>query len=133
VTATSSTLGFYLSTNTTLDVSDVLLSTVTGGALAANLSSYRSANLTVPVGTAAGSYYVLFVADPANAVTETNETNNVSSLALTVIAPTVDLSVTYPYVSPTTVAAGASANASCYLNNLGNAVASPAKCLFQIK
>ncbi|MFC6222905.1 CARDB domain-containing protein [Hymenobacter artigasi] len=132
VTATSSTLGFYLSTNTTLDASDVLLSTVTGGALAANLSSYRSANLTVPLGTTAGSYYVLFVADPANAVTETNETNNVSSLPLTVIAPTVDLSVTYPYVSPITVAAGASANASCYLNNLGNAVASPANIGFYL-
>ncbi|MBH8568409.1 T9SS type A sorting domain-containing protein [Microvirga sp. STS02] len=132
VTATSSTMGFYLSTNTTLDASDVLLSTVTGGSLAANLSSYRSANLTVPVGTAAGSYYVLFVADPTNVVTETNETNNVSSVALTVIAPTIDLSVTYPYVSPTTVAAGGSASASCYLNNLGNATASPANISFYL-
>ena len=132
VTATSSTMGFYLSTNNTLDASDVLLSTVTGGTLAANISSYRSANLLVPVGTAAGSYYVLFVADPANVVTETNETNNVSSVALTVIAPTVDLSVTYPYLSLTTVAAGASTSASCYLNNLGNAVASPANVGFYL-
>ena len=132
VTATSSTMGFYLSTNNTLDASDVLLSTVTGGTLAANISSYRSANLLVPVGTAAGSYYVLFVADPTNVVTETNETNNVSSVALTVIAPTVDLSVTYPYLSLTTVAAGASTSASCYLNNLGNAVASPANVGFYL-
>ena len=132
VTATSSTMGFYLSTNTTLDANDVLLSTVTGGALAANLSSYRSANLVVPVGTTAGNYYVLFVADPTNVVTETNETNNVSSLALTVIAPTVDLSVTYPYVSVTTLGAGGSANVNCYLNNLGNAAASPANIGFYL-
>ncbi|GAB3852619.1 hypothetical protein GCM10028822_20540 [Hymenobacter terrigena] len=132
VTATSSTMGFYLSTNTTLDANDVLLSTVTGGSLAANLSAYRSANLTVPVGTAAGSYYVLFVADPTNVVTETNETNNVSSLPLTVVAPTIDLTVSYPYVSPTTVASGNGANVSCYLNNLGNAVASPANVGFYL-
>ena len=132
VTATSSAMGFYLSTNTTLDANDVLLSTTPGSSLGANIAAYRSANLTVPVGTAAGNYYVLFVADPTNVVTETSETNNVSSLALTVTAPTIDLSVTYPYLTPTTVAAGASVNPSCYLNNLGNAVASPANISFYL-
>ena len=125
-TASSSTAGFYLSTNTIFDAADVLLSTSTGGPLAANASSYRSAYPVVPVGTAAGSYYVLYVADPANVVSETNETNNVRSLPLTVQAATIDLTIQSAYLSPTSTAPGGTTSASCYLYNQGNALASPA-------
>ncbi|MBF9141698.1 CARDB domain-containing protein [Hymenobacter properus] len=132
VMATSSNMGFYLSTNTTLDASDVLLYTATGSALSANLASYRSGYLTIPAGTAPGTYYILFAADPTNLVSETNETNNVRSLPFTVLAPTIDLSVSSVYVSPNTVAAGGSANASAYLYNQGNAPASPANLSFYL-
>ncbi|SFQ65926.1 CARDB domain-containing protein [Hymenobacter arizonensis] len=126
MTANSSTVGFYLSTNTVLDAGDVLLSTVMGGSLGANQTNYRSAYPVVPVGTAPGSYYVLFVADPQDAVVETNETNNVRSLFLTVQAPTMDLSIQSVYLSPVSVAAGGATAASCYLYNQGNATATPA-------
>ncbi|WP_201985264.1 CARDB domain-containing protein [Hymenobacter rubidus] len=126
ITAGSSTVGFYLSTNTTFDAADVLLSTVTGGTLTANLGSYRSAYPIVPLGTAAGNYYVLFVADPANAVTESVETNNVRSLPLTVVGATIDLTVQSAYLTPTSVAPGGVTSASCYLYNQGNALASNA-------
>lgn len=85
--AASSSVGYYLSTNQTLDANDVLLATATGPALPAGQSSFRTSNLIVPTGTTAGNYYVLFVADPTSAVTETNENNNVVSLALTVLGP----------------------------------------------
>jgi subtilase family serine protease len=124
--ATSSTAGFYLSTNQTFDASDVLLNTTTGNALPANLGSYRSVYPVVPVGTAPGTYYVLFVADPANAVTETNETNNVRSLMLTVVAPTIDLTIQSAYLTPTSLAPGGVTSASCYLYNQGNALANSA-------
>ena len=59
----SSSVGFYLSTDQTLVASYVLMTTVTGNAL-------------------------LFVADPINAVAESNEINNVAVLRLTVIQAT---------------------------------------------
>ena len=126
VTSPSSTVGFYLSTNTTFDASDVLLTTTTGYALPAYQYSSRYVNPVIPVGTAPGSYYVLFVADPANAVAEVNETNNVRSLTLTIVAPTIDLTNSNVYLSPTSVTAGGSTQANSYLYNQGNALASPA-------
>ncbi|MBO2012402.1 CARDB domain-containing protein [Hymenobacter negativus] len=124
--ANSSTVGFYLSTNQTFDAADVLLNTSTGSSLSANLGSYRSVYPVIPVGTAAGNYYVLFVADPANAVTETSETNNVRSVALTVLAATIDLTIQTPYLTPTVTAPGGTTAASCYLYNQGNALANTA-------
>ena len=125
-TATSSTAGFYLSTNQTFDASDVLLSTIAGGTLAPNLTSSRYATAVIPTTTAAGNYYVLFVADPTNAVSETNETNNVRSLLLTVLAPTIDLTVTNVYLSPVSTVPGGATASTVYMSNLGNALASPA-------
>ncbi|GAB3735084.1 hypothetical protein GCM10027594_16490 [Hymenobacter agri] len=126
VTAGSSTVGFYLSTNTTFDASDVLLNTSTGYSLPAYQYNSRYVNPVIPAGTAPGNYYVLFVADPANAVGEVNETNNVSSVALTVQAATIDLTNSSVYLSTTSAAAGGSVQASSYLNNQGNTLASPA-------
>lgn len=124
--ASSSTAGFYLSTNQVFDAADVLLNTAMGGVLVANQGSSRYANPVIPASTAPGSYYVLFVADPLNAVIELNETNNVRSLSLVVLAPTIDLQVQNLYLTPTSVAPGSSTTASCYLYNQGNAMASPA-------
>jgi subtilase family serine protease len=126
VNAASSTMGFYLSTNTTFDTNDVLLNTSTGGALAAGANSQRTASLTIPTGTAAGAYYVLFVADPASAVAENNETNNVAYAALTVVTATVDLTVYSSYVSPSQAASGTTISTSATLYNQGNSIANPA-------
>ena len=126
VAASSSTVGFYLSTNAVFDASDVLLSTAPGSSLGGGQSSSRYGYPVVPAGTAAGSYYLLFVADPTNAVAETIETNNIQALALTVLAPTYDLTISSPYLTPSSVAPGGTTQASCYLYNLGNALASPA-------
>ena len=126
ITAASSTAGFYLSTNTIFDANDVLLNTSVGYSLGAYQSSTRYANPVIPVGTAAGSYYVLFVADPANAVAEVNETNNVRSLVLTIQAPSIDLTNNSTYLSSTSATAGGAVQASSYLYNQGNALASPA-------
>jgi subtilase family serine protease len=124
--ATSSNMGVYLSTNATFDGNDQLLTTSTGTALAAGISSYRSVNFTVPTTTVTGSYYVLFVADYQNQVVESTETNNVASYSLYVSAATVDLTVGSLSVSPTPTSAGSTITASCYLYNQGNSLASPA-------
>ncbi|HEX8329206.1 MAG TPA: CARDB domain-containing protein [Hymenobacter sp.] len=124
--ASSSTVGYYLSTNQTFDAADVLLSSSVGGFLIANQLSYRSASPLVPAGTVPGTYYVLFVADPANAVTETNENNNVRSLLLTVVAPSIDLQMQNASLGQTSSAPGGIISATCSLFNQGNAQANPA-------
>ena len=126
IQANSSTAGFYLSTNQLFDAADILLSTATGTVLAANQGSSRYGSPVIPIGTASGSYYVLFVADPLNVVNEVIETNNVRSLPLTIVAPTIDLQVQSVYLTPTSVAPGNVTASSCYLYNQGNALANPA-------
>ena len=67
---------FYLSTNTTLDASDQLLGSRAVPALAAGASSAASTSVTIPAGTATGTYYIVAQADALATNAETNETNN---------------------------------------------------------
>jgi trimeric autotransporter adhesin len=118
--ASSSNVGYYLSTDAIYDASDIFLSSSTGGTLNSLVSSYRSTSFVIPLATASGSYYILYFADYGNAVSETNESNNVYSIAVTVSDPTIDLSIQSPYVSLTTITKGSSASVSCYIFNGGN-------------
>ncbi|RTQ53178.1 T9SS type A sorting domain-containing protein [Hymenobacter gummosus] len=122
-TASSSTVGYYLSTNNTLDAADQLLTSSTGGPLLALGAEVRQATATIPAGTTPGTYFLLFVADPQNVVGETNEQNNVAVLQISVVTPSVDLTVSQPS-SPLTAPAGGSFLASALLTNLGNTTAS---------
>lgn len=76
--AAASTARFYLSSNLTLDGSDILVSGSRDvAALATDVSSTGSTLITIPPGTAPGTYYVLVKADADDAVAESVETNNV--------------------------------------------------------
>jgi len=70
------TTRFYLSVNLALDASDVVLGERTVPALAAGAPSPGSTPITIPAGTAAGTYWVICVSDAAGSVTEASETNN---------------------------------------------------------
>jgi len=61
-----------------LDASDVPLGSRAVPALAAGASNSGSTAVTIPTGTASGTYYILAVADADNVVVETGENNNVS-------------------------------------------------------
>ena len=88
--ALQSVARFYLSTNITLDAADVLLGSRTVAGLAAGASDAGQAVLTIPSQTAAGTYYVIAVADADNAVGETVEGNNIRLIAIrTTAAPVV--------------------------------------------
>ena len=82
--ASSSAVGFYLSVDQLLDASDRSLGTSPGGVLGANLDAVRTLPTAVPSNVTPGAYYVLAVADPANVVSESDETNNLAALPLTV-------------------------------------------------
>ena len=84
------TTRFYLSTNGTLDASDVLLGSRSVPALTGG-SSMATTALTIPAGTPTGKYYILAVADATNSVTEADETNNMTASASMKIGP--DLAV----------------------------------------
>ena len=77
---TSSTpydIAFILSTDTTYDTADTLLTTsVAGPNLAANTSQQMNTNVQIPSSLAAGSYYWLVWPDGYNNVTESDDLNN---------------------------------------------------------
>ena len=75
--APSTVIRYYLSVNLMLDSSDVQLDAVRGvPLLAPNISNTGSATVPLPAGTT-GNFYVLVVADGAQSVAESNESNNV--------------------------------------------------------
>jgi subtilisin family serine protease/uncharacterized membrane protein len=77
--AAASTVRFYLSTNLTLDAADTFLTERAVPPLGVNDSSSAGTPIQIPAGTAAGNYYVLARADATGVVTESNESNNVTS------------------------------------------------------
>ncbi|MGF1570348.1 MAG: CARDB domain-containing protein [Nodosilinea sp.] len=86
-TAAASTLGFYLSDDAVFDVNDTLLGTRSIGSLGTFVASGAQTvtfNYQQSYGT--GNKYILFVADSGQVITESNETNNVEALAITVTA-----------------------------------------------
>ena len=112
---------FYLSTNTAVDASDVMLGVRSVRALPAGDSDADTMAVMVPAGTAAGSYYVLAQADTANAVTETSETNNSRASGVVKVGP--DLIVSAVSV-PATGAPGAPMTVSDTTKNQGAGAAS---------
>jgi hypothetical protein len=98
--AAASGTAFYLSANSTLGAGDVLLGSRLVGVLLPNNSSTTTTKLSIPVGTPAGSYYIIAVADYGGAVPETNEANNTRAVLIRV---SPDLIVSSMTVVPKTI------------------------------
>ena len=88
-TGSSSRLGFYLSSNCTLDASDVFLGWESTSTLSSNQTDTDNDIVTIPAGTPSGTYNILFVADYQNVITESSETNNYccKSIVVSCITP----------------------------------------------
>ena len=121
--STVSTVGYYLSTNNSWDAADTYLNYSAGTTLAAGSNSYKSANITIPVSTTPGTYYILYYADYSNGAVESTETNNVAYLQISVVASSSDLIIQNPSLSPSTVPAGDTVSVSCDIFNQGNIAA----------
>ena len=100
--APASSTGFYLSTNSAVDAADWFLGSRSVGELPAGATSSATTVLQIPANMAAGSYYVIGVADWNSAVAETLETNNSRYRAMPVGGDLV--------VSNLTVSGGGAAN-----------------------
>ena len=120
--APASTTAFYLSTDATLDASDVALGSRAVPSLAAGATSAVSTALTIPAGTAPGSYFLVAVADSGGTVAEATETNNVFTRSLRIGPDLVMNSLS----APTVAGAGATITVTDTVKNQGggNAAAS---------
>ena len=113
---------FYLSTDQVYDPSDTFAySSYHFNSLAAGASQSFNAPITLP-SVPAGSYYLLFVADGSGNVTESDETNNVRAVPITLTVPQVDLIVTAAS-APATAATGGTADISWDVKNQGTQAA----------
>ena len=98
--ASDSVTGFYLSTNSSLDASDVFLGSRPVPRLAPGATHQASTSLHLPASTAAGSYYVLAKSDWNSQLPESVETNNVKASATIKIGPDLLVSaVTTPAIA----------------------------------
>ena len=127
--AEPSTTRFYLSTNGSLEASDVALGTRSVPLLATGASANATTLVTLPAGTATGTYYILAVADAANTVSETLENNNTRPSAAVKVGP--DLLLTALTV-PALAAAGGSISVTDSTVNQGSAPAAPSSTAFYL-
>jgi|GEM_PF-1594517 len=67
---------FYLSADTSIDAGDQVIGSRSVPALAGGASSAGSTTVTIPEGTASGTWYIVAMADGEGVVPETSETNN---------------------------------------------------------
>jgi subtilase family serine protease len=121
----STTVGYYLSLDTTRGADDVFLGTRQLTQLLANASEGGGASLTIPSGTPAGSYRILACADyPTSLVKETNETNNcLASAGQMLIGAGPDLRVASMQEPPASAVSGAALTLQDMATNQGGAAA----------
>ena len=77
-----STLRFFWSANSALDASDTQIAQVNVAAIAGAGTASGQATMTVPSGSATGTYYVIAEADALKVVQEASEINNAASRAV---------------------------------------------------
>jgi subtilase family serine protease len=122
--------GFYLSSDAVITASDVRLDGNGNTALAPGASfAWGGPTLTIPAGTAPGNYYIGILVDENNGTPDSNEGNNYKSVAITVLAPIADLTISAPatlVVAPATVVRGGSVVLSAWTVKNQGTVASNA-------
>ncbi len=76
----------YLSQNQAYEQgTDIEIGSAYSTSVAALGSTQLNNSITIPSGTAVGSWYVLFFADATTQVSETNENNNIASIPITIV------------------------------------------------
>jgi len=126
--AGASTTSFYLSTNFSLDASDVFLGSRSVPALDVGATHSGSTSLVIPAATALGTYYLMASADSANVVNESTEVNN-TSYGITRVGP--DLTVT-GVTGPASAVAGAAISVTDTTKNAGGGPAAASTTRFYL-
>ncbi len=114
---------FYLSLDTDLDDVDIFLgNTMTSSLLGGDTEAISNFEIFIDQQTLAGNYYILFIADGADEIVESNENNNVVSLPITVIANDVDLTVSSIILSNNNPTVGDDIYVNFTVNNSGSSL-----------
>ena len=126
--APASTTRLYLSTNPTWDAGDTLLGSREIPALTPGTASPGSTSLTIPAGTAVGTYYILAVADAPAAIAETNEANNTRASLIRLSPDLVVSSLS----APSSAHAGTSISVTDTTRNQGQGSAAATRTTFYL-
>lgn len=126
---TASSTRFYLSANTQLDASDLLLASARAvPALGANASNAGTTMVMIPAEVTGGSYFLLAKADADGAVIETQEGNNVTARSVAIGPDLMVSALTVAY----TVAAGSTVSVTETVFNQGAGAAGPSTTRFYL-
>jgi cysteine-rich repeat protein len=106
VNAGQTTTRYFLSLNGVQIVGASHIGQRTTTPIPAGGSDAGNATVTIPAGTAAGSYFIIACADRLNVISENNENNNCTASATTVMIAAPDLVETAVSVTPTVPAGG---------------------------
>ena len=120
----------WLSQNATLETNiDTRLASTSTDSLTGGDYDDLSILVRMPAATTAGAYTLIFVADGPGSIDETNETNNQTTIGITVDPPTnfPDYIVTETGLGASTVSAGSSVGTTCRLRNVGTGTTTPSK------
>ncbi len=123
--ANISTTCLTLSLDNILDPTDILVAELPTRSIAAGELFGLNEKFTIPQGTAPGNYWVIIEVDCKNGLNESDETNNIILINLTVDPPLPDLSVAdptiaNPIVTPKNVLPGEEVDLSVQISNVGN-------------
>ncbi|MCT4580309.1 MAG: T9SS type A sorting domain-containing protein [Flavobacteriales bacterium] len=118
-------MDYYLSTDCTLSNDDMYLGGSVSDLGVDNPSSNEMINLSIPVTTAPGTYFILFAGDNGQDITESDETNNVSCVQITVSGATGtnDISLSNVTTNTDSIVAGEAVDVSSNQNYSGNQTA----------
>ncbi len=108
-----------LSPDAAITTGDTVLLTLPGNLLPAGGLLRQTRTVTVPAGTAPGSYFIGVIADDGGAVAESNESNNTASVSFTVTPPLPDLVVQNVSPNPASASAGGTVAVSVRISNPG--------------
>ena len=123
VTAPPAVLYWVISTDTTIDTGDTLVTSTTVPSLAPGKSLKVSASAPIPATVDPGSYYIGTIVDPANNIAETNESNNARTGGAITVSYSLDLSVS-AVSGPAAAGTGELVTLSTTVANAGRAATS---------
>lgn len=118
-------IGFYLSTNSVISSSDDLLRADTGYTLGRNTPYEVTENVTIPVDTPPGNYFLGAFVDHDNLIPETTGANNFAYYPITVLAAPSDLLVPFSGVNDSTLRPGEAFSAVAIVRNDGDGQSDP--------
>jgi hypothetical protein len=112
-------LYYYLSSDCSVDGSDLILNNQNFSSLNTNTNSDTIIQaLTIPSTTTAGNYNIILFSDATNVIPEDNETNNTLCIPITITTPTLDCTNSIPLTCGVTYS-GIDSTSNSYIESYG--------------